>query len=238
MAKIQITPYKTLKDLISDRKDYLVEEMIKKLKILPQTDVGEVLVDSQTGVYRLKTFIDLVITALEGHSDLLFHDSKLSGYSSAIKPISMSYACQFYLVFLTRVYEVLKTLSSFEKIRLYEDFLDLTDIVFKCFTIVATCSIEAKEDRVIAKVKQYRELYGFTHKILNPVKMEDPITQRESDVLKGMVEGKSSRLIAETLFISEDTVRSHIKKIYRKLNVSSRGQAVTKAIRLKIIEGL
>jgi DNA-binding CsgD family transcriptional regulator len=58
------------------------------------------------------------------------------------------------------------------------------------------------------------------------------------DVLKRMVEGKSNDLISKTLFISEHTVRSHIKNIYRKLNVSSKGQAVAKAMRLKLFQDL
>jgi DNA-binding CsgD family transcriptional regulator len=52
-----------------------------------------------------------------------------------------------------------------------------------------------------------------------------------------MVAGHTDRNIAGSLCISEHTVRTHIKSIYRKLNVSSKSQAVAKAIQDKIIIG-
>jgi DNA-binding NarL/FixJ family response regulator len=61
------------------------------------------------------------------------------------------------------------------------------------------------------------------------------LTHRELEVLKGIVAGNTDRLIAKSLCISEYTVRSHIKSLYRKLKVSSRAKAVAKAMRDKII---
>ena len=63
------------------------------------------------------------------------------------------------------------------------------------------------------------------------------LTRRELEVLTCMVEGLKDRSISDTLHISENTVRSHIKSIYRKLSVSSKSQAVAKAINTKIITG-
>lgn len=62
------------------------------------------------------------------------------------------------------------------------------------------------------------------------------LTKRELEVMQALFQGKKDRLIAEDLYISEHTVRSHIKNIYRKLKVSSRMQAVTKALKLGIIQ--
>ncbi len=61
------------------------------------------------------------------------------------------------------------------------------------------------------------------------------LTQREFEVLKGIVLGHTDRKIGESLYISEHTVRTHIKSLYRKLGVSSKSQAVAKAIHEKII---
>jgi DNA-binding NarL/FixJ family response regulator len=58
---------------------------------------------------------------------------------------------------------------------------------------------------------------------------ETTLTQRELEVLQHMTAGKSDRAIAESLHVSEHTVRSHIKNLYRKLGVSSRAHAVAKA---------
>lgn len=60
-------------------------------------------------------------------------------------------------------------------------------------------------------------------------------TRRELEVLKELVAGHTDSEIANLLCISEHTVRSHIKNIYRKLEVSSRSQAVAKAMRKRII---
>lgn len=62
-----------------------------------------------------------------------------------------------------------------------------------------------------------------------------PLTQRELEILRGIVAGHTDRRIAELLFISEHTVRTHIKSLYRKLGVSSKSQAVVKAMHDKII---
>ena len=59
---------------------------------------------------------------------------------------------------------------------------------------------------------------------------EATLTQRELEVLQHIAEGKNDRTIAESLHISEHTVRSHIKNLYRKLGVSSRAHAVAKAL--------
>jgi DNA-binding NarL/FixJ family response regulator len=56
------------------------------------------------------------------------------------------------------------------------------------------------------------------------------LTQRELEVLKGIVAGHTDRKIAESLFISKHTVRTHIKSLYRKLNASSKSQAVARAM--------
>ena len=58
---------------------------------------------------------------------------------------------------------------------------------------------------------------------------ETILTQRELEILQHIAAGKSDRNIAEALHISEHTVRSHIKNLFRKLGVSSKAHAVAKA---------
>ncbi len=61
------------------------------------------------------------------------------------------------------------------------------------------------------------------------------LTQREKEVLTLLCQGKSYKMIAEALFISEDTVRYHIKNVYKKLQVSSKSEAVAKALKEKLV---
>jgi DNA-binding NarL/FixJ family response regulator len=61
------------------------------------------------------------------------------------------------------------------------------------------------------------------------------LTSREKEVLQWLVNGYSYKMIASDMFISVDTVRSHIKKIYEKLHVNSKSEAVAKAFRNRLI---
>lgn len=58
------------------------------------------------------------------------------------------------------------------------------------------------------------------------------LSQREQEVLDQLCEGGSYKDIAKNLYVSTNTVRFHLKNIYKKLNVSSRHEAVMKATRL------
>jgi DNA-binding NarL/FixJ family response regulator len=64
----------------------------------------------------------------------------------------------------------------------------------------------------------------------------DALTPRETEVLAQIAEGNRNRDIAEHLFISEETVKVHIKHIMDKLDASDRTQAVAIAIRRGIIQ--
>jgi DNA-binding NarL/FixJ family response regulator len=59
----------------------------------------------------------------------------------------------------------------------------------------------------------------------------DPLSTRELEVLELISRGLSNREIAENLFLSEKTVKTHINNIFQKLNVKSRTQAAFYALR-------
>ena len=61
------------------------------------------------------------------------------------------------------------------------------------------------------------------------------LTPKETEVLRYLSDGLSYKMIAGKLFVGYDTVHTHIKSIYRKLHVTSMGEAISKAIRGKII---
>ena len=58
------------------------------------------------------------------------------------------------------------------------------------------------------------------------------LTKREREVFELLVQDKTTREIAEQLFISEKTVRNHISNVMQKLNVKGRSQAVVELVRL------
>jgi DNA-binding NarL/FixJ family response regulator len=61
------------------------------------------------------------------------------------------------------------------------------------------------------------------------------LSAREKEILSCLVKGMSYKMIADTCFISIETVNVHIKNIYKKLHVHSKSEAVAKAIRGKIV---
>jgi len=58
------------------------------------------------------------------------------------------------------------------------------------------------------------------------------LTNREREVFELLVQDKTTKDIAQMLFISEKTVRNHISNVMQKLNVKGRSQAVVELIRL------
>jgi DNA-binding NarL/FixJ family response regulator len=64
----------------------------------------------------------------------------------------------------------------------------------------------------------------------------DPLTEREIEVLELVVEGKSNQEIAQSLVISESTVKNHLRSILGKLHLRNRIQAAVYAVRQGLVE--
>ncbi|GAB5534678.1 MAG: response regulator transcription factor [Rubricoccaceae bacterium] len=75
-----------------------------------------------------------------------------------------------------------------------------------------------------------RKLLGYVRQQAAPEAMSFDLTKREQDVLNHLVEDDTEVRIAERLGVSPHTVRTHVKNLYRKLQVHSRAQAVRVAI--------
>jgi DNA-binding CsgD family transcriptional regulator len=65
---------------------------------------------------------------------------------------------------------------------------------------------------------------------------ESPLTPQEVALVKLLADGHSYQSAAERLGISINTVRDHVRSVYEKLHVHSRSQAVSKALRGRLIE--
>jgi len=65
--------------------------------------------------------------------------------------------------------------------------------------------------------------------------LRQPLTPRELEVLELVSRGLPSKLIAQSLAVSESTVKYHLSSIYAKLGVASRTEAVSRAARLGLI---
>jgi len=65
---------------------------------------------------------------------------------------------------------------------------------------------------------------------------DEALTGREEQILKLLADGKSNRAIGQALFITESTVKSHLKSLFVKLDVTSRAEAVALAARRGLVK--
>ena len=75
----------------------------------------------------------------------------------------------------------------------------------------------------------------FAHPTSTKAAPQYQLSDREKEVLQWLVNGYSYKMVAAQLFISLETVRSHVKKIYEKLQVNSKSEAVAKAFKDNIL---
>ena len=82
-----------------------------------------------------------------------------------------------------------------------------------------------------------RQIISVFHqkKSVNGNGIDHELTAREKEVLNHLADGYNYQEIADKIFISVDTVRHHIRNIYKKLHVHSQSEAVAKAIRKGLI---
>jgi DNA-binding NarL/FixJ family response regulator len=66
--------------------------------------------------------------------------------------------------------------------------------------------------------------------------LAEPLTERETQILRMVVQGMSNKAIANRLGLGEGTIKSHLRNIYRKLQVRTRAEAAAQAVQLDIGE--
>jgi DNA-binding NarL/FixJ family response regulator len=76
-----------------------------------------------------------------------------------------------------------------------------------------------------------RDGNGLRASRIRPAGSPPALTEREQQVLDGMSRGKSNAEIGRELYLSEDTVKTHARRLFRKLNAADRAQAVALGFR-------
>lgn len=119
---------------------------------------------------------------------------------------------------------------------LMQTVFDDTDKIFECIRNGASGYILKKDpsQRILQAIQEVYEggavmNPGIALKVLEffqPQKVNNPLTNRETEVLKLLAEGLSYKMVADKLFLSFNTVNTHVKHIYEKLHVSSLGEAI------------
>ncbi len=119
---------------------------------------------------------------------------------------------------------------------LMQTVFDDSDKIFECIRNGASGYVLKKDSpqRLLQAIQEVHEggavmNPGIALKVLEyfkPTDVKNPLSKRETDVLELLAQGLSYKMIADKLFLSFNTVNSHVKKIYEKLHVSSLGEAI------------
>jgi DNA-binding NarL/FixJ family response regulator len=120
-------------------------------------------------------------------------------------------------------------------IRVYptEVYGGLLAVIFTALGIYAGLRLKKQKEVVVVKEVRVPAAEAFT---LNVGKLKElGITQREHEILGLIAEGLSNREIGERLFVSENTVKTHSSRLFEKMSVNRRVQAVQKGKELGLI---
>jgi DNA-binding NarL/FixJ family response regulator len=119
---------------------------------------------------------------------------------------------------------------------LMQTVFDDNDNVFECIRNGASGYILKKDapQRILQAIQEVNEGGAVMNpsialKVLDyfkPGKKENPLSARETQVLELLAEGLSYKMVGDKLFLSFNTVNTHVKHIYEKLHVSSLGEAI------------
>ena len=90
------------------------------------------------------------------------------------------------------------------------------------------------ERKLVCRIFEENNVVDLDH-VIQQKKTKNDLTPREQDVLRLLGKGCTNKEIAQDLFISEKTVKSHLSRIFKKLNVSRRLEAILYAIKTDLI---
>jgi len=91
-------------------------------------------------------------------------------------------------------------------------------------------------DKSVISPEVTRQVFKVVGSSLDSSTVAPNLTARELDVLRCLVQGQTTTQISESLFVSNNTVKTHVRKILDKLKASNRTEAVSKAIQLGIVD--
>lgn len=91
-------------------------------------------------------------------------------------------------------------------------------------------------DKSVISPEVTRQVFKVVGSSLDSSAVAPSLTSRELDVLRCLVKGNTTTQISESLYISNNTVKTHVRKILGKLKASNRTEAVSKAIQYGLVD--
>jgi DNA-binding CsgD family transcriptional regulator len=226
-------PVRSLGEYLLSHIDNIVEQMCQRLALLPRSPDREYQIQTEKDRKRLCRWMEELIGGLGGRQDFFLIDQQRAIELPSLQSLGLEFSFHYYNIFQHVLKEHLVKICEEEKpdpLTLCLELQDLNNILLQGYNCIATYYVKTREDR-IEKILRMREIQDFQTHML-----QEPLSKREMEVLKCIADGHSDQAIADALFISKNTIRSHIKNIYRKLAVTSKAQAISKAFYYKILD--
>lgn len=136
----------------------------------------------------------------------------------------------------SRLSDILSETEVYGMVRIFADKGNLIYPVLKKYEETEQCKkspVSAEYyEKIVEQTKKEALLYP---NFLVQQKEYEELSTQEADILRLLCQGMRNAEIAETLFLSENTIKYHLKKIYQKLEVSSRSEAISRAREWELI---
>lgn len=137
------------------------------------------------------------------------------------------------LLFLMRWLELRLMIFS----HAFEIYAGIIALIFTALGIWLALKLINPKIQIVEQIveKTYQSENTNEFRLNEEVLIESGLSKRELEVLQLMATGLSNQEIAAHLFVSLNTIKTHTSKVFEKLDVSRRTQAVEKAKRMKLI---
>jgi LuxR family transcriptional regulator, maltose regulon positive regulatory protein len=182
-------------------------------------------------IYILKDETDRAIEVLKAVIPRFIHHNANSYLIRALTALSVAYEQKG--MQQSAVNSIKKAISLAESENNLGDFLLMGQSLIPVLCLLQKNDLYIDFSRQLLKILQTQ--LSLRVKIYSIEQGGTSLTKREFDVLHLLADGKTNHEIAEALFLSFNTIKSHRLNIYRKLNVDNRNQAITKARQMGII---
>ena len=190
----------------------------KSLEALISTSAAIELVFSDENSYKLIKTIDVI------EPDVVIMDIDIPGINGIESVLRLKEKCPSLNIFMLTVFEDMDNIFESLKAGAVGYLLkkDKPELILESI-------IKVKNGESVMNGKIARKVLEYFSRPLRKASLEDfGLSRRESEILQLLVEGLSYKQIAAKCFVTLDTISTHIKKIYSKLNIHSRSELSAK----------
>ena len=190
----------------------------KSLEALISTSAAIELVFSDENSYKLIKTIDVI------EPDVVIMDIDIPGINGIESVLRLKEKCPSLNIFMLTVFEDMDNIFESLKAGAVGYLLkkDKPELILESI-------IKVKNGESVMNGKIARKVLEYFSRPLRKASLEDfGLSRRESEILQLLVEGLSYKQIAAQCFVTLDTISTHIKKIYSKLNIHSRSELSAK----------